>query len=203
MNLSAVQFRNGVWWNRSGAHWRPPIDSRSRSPTLSPSAILPPCARPSMKSRALAVKVALDDFGTATRASRTLAKFRFDKVKIDRSFVIRLGRNPMAASLIHLMSGLGKTMVVEGGESPEQCPCCAASAQTSCRDFFFSNAEASSEIAALLSREPSRFASSPDTHVTSTSGRGAFTKRFADDGEARKMGSMLLPHTSNLNVANS
>ncbi len=41
--------------------------------------------------RAAGVRIALDDFGTGYATMSQLLSFRFDKIKIDRSFVEKLG----------------------------------------------------------------------------------------------------------------
>jgi len=53
-----------------------------------------------------------------------LQAFPFDKIKIDRAFVMNLGRNPQSAAIIRAVIGLGHGMemsiVAEGVETQEQ-----------------------------------------------------------------------------------
>jgi len=70
---------------------------------------------------ALGVKVALDDFGTGYSTLGTLHRFRFDQVKIDRSFVEALRQSDPKAPLlidaiIRLAHSLGAEAVAEGVE---------------------------------------------------------------------------------------
>lgn len=70
---------------------------------------------------ALGVKVALDDFGTGYSTLDTLRRFRFDEVKIDRSFVEGLRDDDPKAPLlidavIRLAHALGARAVAEGVE---------------------------------------------------------------------------------------
>jgi diguanylate cyclase (GGDEF)-like protein/PAS domain S-box-containing protein len=74
--------------------------------------------------KALGVKIAMDDFGTGYSSLSYLQSFPFDKMKIDRTFVANLGRNPQSAAIIRAMIGLGRGLdlpiVAEGVETSEQ-----------------------------------------------------------------------------------
>jgi predicted signal transduction protein with EAL and GGDEF domain len=50
--------------------------------------------------KALGVRIAMDDFGSGYSSLTYLQAFPFDKIKIDRAFVINLGRNPQSAAII-------------------------------------------------------------------------------------------------------
>jgi EAL domain-containing protein (putative c-di-GMP-specific phosphodiesterase class I) len=53
-----------------------------------------------------------------------LQAFPFDKIKIDRAFVMNLGRNPQSAAIVRAVIGLGHglemSIVAEGVETQEQ-----------------------------------------------------------------------------------
>jgi diguanylate cyclase (GGDEF)-like protein len=70
------------------------------------------------------MRIALDDFGTGYASLTHLKTFPFDEIKIDRSFIMDLGKDPnserIAAALISLCRDLGKVVVAEGIETPEQ-----------------------------------------------------------------------------------
>lgn len=74
--------------------------------------------------RALGVKLALDDFGTGYSSLSYLQKFRFDKLKIDRSFVAPLGRTgdgqAMIQAIVSLGRALGLSLLAEGVETEVQ-----------------------------------------------------------------------------------
>jgi diguanylate cyclase (GGDEF)-like protein/PAS domain S-box-containing protein len=74
--------------------------------------------------RALGVRIAMDDFGTGYSSLSYLHEFKFDKLKIDRSFVKRLGEAQEATSIITAIVGLarqlGLSVVAEGVETTTQ-----------------------------------------------------------------------------------
>src|SRR6201994_661630 len=74
--------------------------------------------------KALGVRVSMDDFGSGYSSLSYLQAFPFDKIKVDRAFVMNLGRNPQSASIVRavigLGPGLGMSIVAEGVETQEQ-----------------------------------------------------------------------------------
>ncbi len=74
--------------------------------------------------RMLGVRFALDDFGTGHSSLSYLQKFRFDSIKIDRSFVASIGVDQVNATLVRAVVSLGRELgigvVAEGIENEEQ-----------------------------------------------------------------------------------
>jgi diguanylate cyclase (GGDEF)-like protein/PAS domain S-box-containing protein len=74
--------------------------------------------------KALGVRISMDDFGSGYSSLSYLQAFPFDKIKIDRAFVINLGRNPQSAAIIRAVISLGHglemSIVAEGVETEEQ-----------------------------------------------------------------------------------
>ncbi len=74
--------------------------------------------------RAMGIRIALDDFGTGYSSLAQLANFRFDAIKIDRSFISGSGACPdqreIVRAIIGLGRGLGIPLTAEGVEEREQ-----------------------------------------------------------------------------------
>lgn len=74
--------------------------------------------------RFLGVTWALDDFGTGFSSMEYLSKMPLDKVKLDKSFILRLGDDPTARPILHstseLCRGLGVKLLCEGVETTDQ-----------------------------------------------------------------------------------
>jgi EAL domain-containing protein (putative c-di-GMP-specific phosphodiesterase class I) len=66
------------------------------------------------------IKVCLDDFGTGYSSLYHLRELKFDKVKIDRSFVQSMQNNPESEKIVDAILGLTKNLnlptVAEGIE---------------------------------------------------------------------------------------
>ncbi|MGH1350340.1 MAG: putative bifunctional diguanylate cyclase/phosphodiesterase [Methyloligellaceae bacterium] len=54
------------------------------------------------------VSIAIDDFGTGYSSLSQLAQFNFDKIKIDRSFVMQLEKDEKSRNVVKAMLSLGK-----------------------------------------------------------------------------------------------
>jgi diguanylate cyclase (GGDEF)-like protein len=74
--------------------------------------------------RALGARISLDDFGTGYSSLSYLRKFTVDKIKIDRSFVDEISKNPdhmaIVNAIVSLAHALGMTTTAEGVETEEQ-----------------------------------------------------------------------------------
>ncbi|WP_409266226.1 putative bifunctional diguanylate cyclase/phosphodiesterase [Massilia sp. BHUDP2] len=73
--------------------------------------------------RELGIKLCIDDFGTGYSSLSQLQKLRFDVLKIDRAFVLRIEHpegDTLIASMIAMAHALGMRVVAEGIESQGQ-----------------------------------------------------------------------------------
>jgi diguanylate cyclase len=72
----------------------------------------------------LGVRIAMDDFGTGYSSLSYLQSFPFDKIKIDQTFIGKLGNNAHSAAIIQAILGLGRALklpvLAEGVETSEQ-----------------------------------------------------------------------------------
>jgi diguanylate cyclase (GGDEF)-like protein len=128
VNLSPVQFRQGdivavveAALSASGLDpGRLELEVTESLWLKNTDAVLDQLAR----LRKLGISIALDDFGTGYSSLSYLWKFPFDRVKIDRSFVTEMERDPKAMAIVNSIVAMGKslhlTITAEGVETPSQ-----------------------------------------------------------------------------------
>jgi EAL domain-containing protein (putative c-di-GMP-specific phosphodiesterase class I) len=90
--------------------------------------------------KGLGVRISMDDFGSGYSSLSYLQAFPFDKIKIDRAFVMNLGRNPQSAAIVRAVIGLGHglemSIVAEGVETQEQLSFLAEQGCDSVQGYF-------------------------------------------------------------------
>jgi diguanylate cyclase (GGDEF)-like protein/PAS domain S-box-containing protein len=107
--------------------------------------------------KALGVRIAMDDFGTGYSSLSYLQSFPFDKIKIDREFVMNLGRNTQSAAIIRAVIGLGHGLdvpiVAEGVETQEQLSFLASESCDQVQGYFIGKPAPIQQYAELVGRE--------------------------------------------------
>jgi diguanylate cyclase (GGDEF)-like protein len=102
----------------------------------------------------IGVRIALDDFGTGFSSLSYLRKFPFDKIKIDRSFIIELLEEDEAGAVVKAITDLAAALdmetTAEGVEEAAQLEALRAHGCTTVQGFLFSKPVPASEIPRLL-----------------------------------------------------
>ena len=102
------------------------------------------------------VHVALDDFGTGYSSLAYLKRFPLEQLKVDRSFVAGLGRDPedfvIVSAVVNLAKSLGVEVVAEGVENERHLAELAAIGCTLAQGYLWSPPVPASAIPGMLSR---------------------------------------------------
>lgn len=110
--------------------------------------------------RQAGVRIALDDFGTGYATMSQLLSLHLDKIKIDRSFVSRLGEGDdsqvIVRAILGLAKGFGLTTTAEGVEDADQLAYLKANGCAEGQGYLFGKAIPAAEIPALLDCVPYR-----------------------------------------------
>jgi diguanylate cyclase (GGDEF)-like protein len=111
-----------------------------------------------LRLRKMGVTIAMDDFGTGYSSLAYLQKFRFDKIKIDRSFVCNLGRDPQADEIVRavlrMSHAMGIRVIAEGVEEHTQIAVLREEGCEEMQGFLWGRPLAADEFADLLARQP-------------------------------------------------
>jgi EAL domain-containing protein (putative c-di-GMP-specific phosphodiesterase class I) len=106
--------------------------------------------------RELGVRIAMDDFGTGYSSIAYLRSFKFDKLKIDRSFVEGLGTDEESLAIVRAIVGLGSSFGImttaEGVETEAQMNRLNLEGCTEVQGFLYSKPLPPDQIKKLLGR---------------------------------------------------
>lgn len=101
--------------------------------------------------RALGVRIALDDFGTGFSSIGYLRRFAFDKVKIDRSVVLDVLKDPASQKLVQatvaLADALGVGVTAEGIEQEDEAVILKEAGCQELQGYHFGSPTTAAEIA--------------------------------------------------------
>ena len=102
----------------------------------------------------LGVRVSIDDFGTGYSSLSHLKRLAVDTLKIDRSFVDGLGREPENTAIVMAVLGmaqsLGLSVVAEGVETEEQLAALRDLGCTTAQGFLFARPQPPDSVGRLL-----------------------------------------------------
>jgi EAL domain-containing protein (putative c-di-GMP-specific phosphodiesterase class I) len=104
----------------------------------------------------MGVSIALDDFGTGYSSLFHLRHLHFDKIKIDRSFVLSMRDNDQSRKLVDAVLGLGKSLglptTAEGIETETDADWLAQNGCTCGQGYLFGKAMPAAEAGAFIRR---------------------------------------------------
>ena len=104
----------------------------------------------------MGVRIVLDDFGTGYASLSQLSRFRFDKIKIDRSFVSPAESSAENSAIVRSIAALGHSLSIpttaEGVETAQQLEEIIADGCTCVQGYYFSRPVPSAEVEGLLVR---------------------------------------------------
>lgn len=141
--------------------------------------------------RAMGVYVAIDDFGTEYSSLARLRGLPVEVLKIDRSFIDGLpsesGDTAIVTSILSLALAMGKHVIAEGVERPEQAAALGSLGCTVAQGYLFSAPVSPWEIPLMLGRplwqSPAGRVAQPvatGTEVQSRRGHRSFIDEFLD-----------------------
>ena len=158
VNVSAVQLRTADFVDRldSLVH-EVAIDPRRFELEITERVLLgddPATLAGLNKLRALGFRIVLDDFGTGYSSLGYLQRYPIDKVKIDRTFVARVGVERQAeevvVAIVRLAKALGMEVLAEGVETEAQRICLSLAGCGDVQGYLTGRPMAAAQIDALM-----------------------------------------------------
>ena len=110
--------------------------------------------------RQAGVRIAVDDFGTGYATLSQLLSLKLDRIKIDRSFVDRLGKDKESTTIVRavlgLASGFSLETTAEGIENDEQLASLRADGCLEGQGYLFGKAVPAAEVINVLAKLKSK-----------------------------------------------
>jgi diguanylate cyclase (GGDEF)-like protein len=158
VNLSARQFQDpGLVSDIKQAIQDNSLDSRALKLEITESVAMQDIDATVVKLdalKALGIQLAIDDFGTGYSSLGYLKRFPVDTLKIDRSFIERIGLDIQDAAIVQSVVALAKTLhlsvVGEGIESPAQAAQLRALGCDRGQGFLFARPQSAEAITTLF-----------------------------------------------------
>lgn len=106
----------------------------------------------------LGIKLSLDDFGTGYSSLSYLCRYRFDVIKIDRSFTSDVYRSSEARAVVQAISTLAEsldlTVIAEGIETQQQLDYIRSQGCADGQGYFFARPMPLGEVAGFIAHPP-------------------------------------------------
>jgi diguanylate cyclase (GGDEF)-like protein len=106
--------------------------------------------------RDLGMGIALDDFGTGYSSLSHLRAFPFTKIKIDKSFVMELGKKPDCSAIVRAVADLGRSLnvptIAEGVETVAQLELVRAVGCQQAQGYLFSRPIPARDVANAIAQ---------------------------------------------------
>lgn len=106
--------------------------------------------------RNLGVSIAIDDFGTGFSSFAYILEYRVDRLKVDRSFVSKLGLDENASAIVRAIIAMGRglniELVAEGVETQDQLAFLLRKRCETVQGYLFAKAVPFSEFATTVRR---------------------------------------------------
>lgn len=158
VNLSPVHFRSGkVVESVAEALWQSGLSPRRLELEITENVVLSEDAATQAalrQLRELGVRISLDDFGVGYSSLSYLRAFRFDRIKIDASFVRELPEKRDCAAIVRAISRLaaelGVATTAEGVETKEQLDWLREAGVTEVQGYYVSPAQPIGELGPFL-----------------------------------------------------
>jgi diguanylate cyclase (GGDEF)-like protein/PAS domain S-box-containing protein len=158
VNLSAKQFSQRDLVEKVAATLRDSgLDPRHLKLEITESALLddPGAAHDMLRQlKEFGIQIQMDDFGTGYSSLGSLHRLPIDALKVDRSFVSRMGEEGGAAALVRtiavLAQGLGLAVIAEGVETRAQMDAVREMGCQYAQGFFISRPVDAAGIRAIL-----------------------------------------------------
>jgi diguanylate cyclase (GGDEF)-like protein len=108
------------------------------------------------KIKALGISISMDDFGTGYSSLAYLRRFPLTELKIDKSFVDGLGRDPESTAIVAAVMGMahamGLSVVAEGVETSTQVDALRVLGCDEAQGYYFARPQAAERIDELLTK---------------------------------------------------
>jgi diguanylate cyclase (GGDEF)-like protein/PAS domain S-box-containing protein len=110
-----------------------------------------------VKLRTLGVTVAIDDFGTGHSSLGRIRSLPIDRIKVDKSFVVDVDRNPNSYAIAHAVLAMANALkletIAEGVEHQDQAKLLNAIKCTEFQGYLYGRPQPPEAIAALLAQQ--------------------------------------------------